>query len=133
LAVGLGTACQLAERGLEAEGTRLASLRDRLANELKTGRRDLIEHGHPQHRLPNTLSVALPGRDASGLLGDLADDLAASAGSACHGGTMISYVLQAMGVENELARATIRLTLGRFTTEEEIEKAAEMILAAIRR
>ena len=60
---------------------------------------------------------------------NLAEDLAASAGSACHSGaTMISYVLQAMGVEPALARATVRLSLGRFTTEEEIDRAVELIL-----
>jgi cysteine desulfurase len=133
LAVGLGTACQLAEHELGAEQARLAGLRDRLATALRSARADLVEHGHPEHRLANTLSVAIPGQDASGLLDDLAEDLAASAGSACHGGTMISYVLQAMGVGEDLARSTIRLSLGRFTTEEEVDRAAELILEAIRR
>ena len=133
LAVGLGTACELAQHETEKEQQRLASLRNRLAAGLRTGCEDIVEHGHPEHRLPNTLSVALPGQDANGLVGELAEDLAASAGSACHSGaTMISYVLQAMGVEPELARATIRLSVGRFTTEEEIDRAVELILEAIR-
>jgi len=133
LAVGLGTACELALNEVAEEQERLADLRSRLAAGLRTGCEDLVEHGHPEERLPNTLSVAFPGRDAGGLLGDLAEDLAASAGSACHSGaTMISYVLQAMGVEPELARATLRLSVGRFTTEEEIDRAVELILEAIR-
>ena len=130
LAAGLGTACELAQHETEKEQQSLASLRNRLAAGLRTGCEDIVEHGHPEHRLPNTLSVALPGQDANGLVGELAEDLAASAGSACHSGaTMISYVLQAMGVEPELARATIRLSVGRFTTEEEIDRAVELILA----
>lgn len=133
LAAGLGTACELAQHELGEERERLAGLRDRLAVSLRTGCEDMVEHGHPEDRLPNTLSVAFPGHDAGGLVGILADDLAASAGSACHSGaTMISYVLQAMGVEPALARATIRLSVGRFTTEEEVDRAVELILEAIR-
>jgi len=133
LAVGLGTACELALNEVAEEQERLADLRSRLAAGLRTGSEDLVEHGHPEERLPNTLSVAFPGRDAGGLLGDLAEDLAASAGSACHSGaTMISYVLQAMGVEPAMARGTVRLSLGRFTTEEEIDRAVELIVEAAR-
>ena len=129
LAVGLGVACELAQHEVSAEQEWLAGLRGRLAAGLRAGYEDLVEHGHPDHRLPNTLSVAFPGQDAYGLLDSLADELAASAGSACHSGaTMISYVLQAMGVEPELARATVRFSVGRFTTEEEIERAVELIL-----
>ena len=131
LAVGLGAACELALSEVAEEQERLADLRSRLAAGLRAGSGDLVEHGHPGERLPNTLSVAFPGRDAGGLLGVLAEDLAASAGSACHSGaTMISYVLQAMGVEPALARATVRLSLGRFTTEEEIDRATTLILNA---
>lgn len=134
LAAGLGIACELARSEVREEQTRLAGLRERLVNGLRTGCEDLVEHGHPAHRLPNTLSVALPGHDANGLVGELAEELALSAGSACHSGaTMISYVLQAMGVEPALARATIRLSVGRFTTEEEVDRATELIVAAARR
>jgi cysteine desulfurase len=134
LAVGLGAACELAQREVVEEQGRLAVLRSSLAAGLQAECEGLVEHGHPEQRLPNTLSVAFPGRDANTLISELAEDLAASAGSACHSGaTMISYVLQAMGVEPELARATVRLSVGRFTTEEEIERATGLILGAIRR
>jgi len=129
LVVGLGAACEVADGEDAAEAKRLASLRDRLLALLRESFPDLVAHGDPEHRLPNTLSVAFPGHDASGLLDSLADELAASAGSACHSGaTMISYVLHAMGVDAEIARATIRLSVGRFTTEEEIDRAAGLIL-----
>jgi cysteine desulfurase len=134
LAVGLGTACELASREVEGERERLARLRDQLADELREGYQELVEHGHPENRLANTLSVAFPGHDAHGLVSELADDLAASAGSACHSGaTMISYVLQAMAVDEATARSTIRLSLGRFTTEEEIDRAAKLIVAKVGR
>jgi len=134
LAVGLGIACELAQHEVTKEQERLAGLRDRLAALLGDSFPDLVEHGHPDHRLPNTLSVAFPGCDGGELVGNLGDELAASAGSACHSGaTMISYVLQAMGVEPELARATVRLSLGRFTTEAEVDRAAELIIEAARR
>jgi cysteine desulfurase len=133
LAVGLGMACELARDEVAGERLRLADLRGRLAAGLRAGCGDLVEHGDPDNRLPNTLSVALPGRDANGLVENLAKELAVSAGSACHSGTtMISYVLQAMGVEPDLARATVRLSVGRFTTEEEIDRAVELILEATR-
>jgi len=131
LAVGLGIACELAQDEVTEEQVRLADLRGRLAAGLRAGCGDLVEHGHPDDRLPNTLSVALPGSNANGLVESLAEELAISAGSACHSGaTMISYVLQAMGVEPEFARSTIRLSVGRFTTEEEIDRAVELILEA---
>jgi len=133
LAVGLGMACELAQDEVVGQQMRLADLRERLAVGLRTGCGDLVEHGHPNDRLPNTLSVALPGRDANGLVENLAEELAVSAGSACHSGaTMISYVLQAMGVGSDLARATVRFSVGRFTTEEEIDQATELTLDATR-
>jgi cysteine desulfurase len=132
LAVGLGTACELVAQEASEERDRLPILRNQLADRLRMGFQDLVEHGHPEQRLPNTLSVAFPGHDASSLIDALADDLAASAGSACHSGsTMISYVLQAMGVDPDIARSTIRLSVGRFTTEEEIDGAVEVILGAL--
>jgi cysteine desulfurase len=103
-----------------------------LVARLRAGRTDLVEHGHPEHRLPNTSSVAFPGCVADGLLDGLTDDLAASAGAACHAGAAtVSHVLQAMGVEPEIAAATIRLSVGRFTADEEIDRGAELILEAI--
>jgi cysteine desulfurase len=129
LAVGLGTACELAAREVGAEQERLSALCRRLLNLLKASVADLVEHGHPVHRLPNTLSVAFPGTDAGELLERLANEVAASAGAACHAGAAtVSHVLAAMGVDPELARATIRLSVGRFTTEDEIDRAARLIL-----
>jgi cysteine desulfurase len=129
LAVGLGKACELARHEVETEQGKLAGLRDQLAAKLRAGRDDLVEHGDPEHRLPNTLSMAFPGCIADELLESLTDDMAASAGAACHAGAAtVSHVLQAMKVDPEIAAATVRLSVGRFTTEDEIERGAELIL-----
>jgi cysteine desulfurase len=133
LAVGLGKACELAQHEVGEERGRLVGLCDALAARLKVGCEDLVQHGHPEQRLPNTLSVAFPGCVADELLDSLTDELAASAGAACHAGAAtVSHVLQAMKIDPGIAAATVRLSVGRFTTEEEVERGAEMILQAIR-
>ncbi|MCW8985474.1 MAG: cysteine desulfurase [Thermoanaerobaculales bacterium] len=132
LAVGLGTACELAAQEVVAEQAKLGGLRDLLAAKLREARGDVVVHGHPEHRLPNTLSVAFPGCVADELLESLADELAASAGAACHAGAAtVSHVLLAMQVDPEIAAATVRLSVGRFTTEDEIERGAETIRSAL--
>ena len=129
--VGLGAACELIHSEEATEGEWLSSLRERLLRLLRGGVVGLVEHGDPCHRLPNTLSVALPGIDANELLTRLSDEVAASAGAACHAGEVnVSHVLGAMRVDPEIALSTVRLSVGRFTTEEEIDRAAEMILEA---
>ena len=130
LAAGLGAACKLAAVEVDAEQKHLAGLRDRLFGLFSEGFAGVAAHGDPAKRLPNTLSVAFPGIEASKLLLDLGDEVAASAGAACHsGGVSVSHVLEAMGVDETTARSTVRFSVGRFTTEEEIDQAAEIILA----
>lgn len=130
--VGLGAACALVRDEPPTEHHRLASLRDRLRNRLSAGVEGLIEHAAGAERLPNTLSVSLPGAHAGDLLATVGDELAASAGAACHGlKIQVSHVLAAMGVTTEVALGTIRLSVGRFTTEEEIDRGAEIIFVAL--
>ncbi len=129
LAVGLGTACELVRSEVEAEVPRLTALRDRLVALLEAGFASVVEHGDPANGLPNTASVALPGIEASTLLRELGDEVAASAGAACHAdGVHVSHVLDAMGVDADLARATVRLSVGRFSTTGEVECAARLII-----
>jgi cysteine desulfurase len=132
MAVGLGAACAIVRSELVDETKRLSRLRDRLESRLRAGLPGLVVHGHPTERLPNTLSVALPGTHAHRLLERLGDRVAASPGSACHADKVqVSHVLSAMGVEPALALSTIRLSVGRFTTEDEVDRAAELILAEV--
>ena len=81
-------------------------------------------------RLPNTLNVSVPGVDGGALL-DAVPEVCASTGAACHDRAVtLSHVLAAMGVSKEMGRGAIRLTLGRENTEEQIDKAAELIVTA---
>lgn len=131
--VGLGAACALVRDEPPQEHQRLASLRDRLRDRLAAGVEGLIEHAAGAQRLPNTLSVSLPGAHAGDLLEAVGDELAASAGAACHGlKIQVSHVLSAMGVTTEVALGTVRFSVGRFTTEDEVDRGAAIILKAMR-
>jgi cysteine desulfurase len=130
--VGLGAACELVHHGVDREGAHLRALRDRLRDRLAAGTPGLVEHAAGAERLPNTLSVSLPGSHAGELLEAIGDRVAASAGAACHGLTVqVSHVLAAMGVSPEVALGTVRLSAGRFTTEDEIDRAAAIVLEAM--
>ncbi len=129
--VGLGVACALASaEGLDAYATRVRSLRDRLHRLLAAGIPGLVLNGHPEHRLPNTLNVSVPGLSGRRIL-DACPEVAASTGSACHEGEdRVSGVLGAMGVPPEVALGALRLTLGLLTTTEEIESAGAALVRA---
>lgn len=125
--VGLGQACAIAAERLANDHQRLAALRDRLQHRLEAA--GWIVNGHREARLPNTLNISLEGADGEELL-QRTPDLAASTGSACHSGrTDPSAVLMAMGVSRLRALGAIRLSLGRWTTEADIEQAAAALIA----
>jgi cysteine desulfurase len=93
---------------------------------------ELLLNGHPDERLPNTLSVGFRGIKADDLLYELWDQVAVSAGAACHSeGVTISAVLQAMAVPPEYAMGTLRFSTGRFTSAQEIERAIDAVVAAV--
>lgn len=122
--VGLGVACERARRDLVAEGARVRNLRDRLWQRLQDRVPGLALNGHPGQRLPNTLSVRFPGVSGNAVLAE-GPELAASTGSACHaGGEEAPAVVVLMGVSPLEALGTVRLTLGRGTTTDEVERAA---------
>jgi cysteine desulfurase len=130
--VGLGAASVLVRDEPTTEHARIEGLRDRLRDRLGKEVDGLIEHAADADRLPNTLSVSLPGAHAGDLLEAIGDQVAASAGAACHGFTIqVSHVLAAMGVTSEVALGTIRLSVGRFTNEEEVDRGSEIILEAL--
>lgn len=132
--VGLGAAAEIAAQELDATTAHLAATRDRLWQGISTNLEDIRLNGHPTLRLPNTLSVGFAGLDIDDLLYELWDDVAASAGAACHSeGVTISAVLQAMGVPREYAMCTLRFSTGRPTTTEEVDQAVKAIAAAARR
>ena len=111
----------------------LRQLRDRLWERLRAELEDrVVLNGHPEKRLPNTLNLNFVGQSGADLL-QAAPEIAASTGSACHEGNVcLSPVLQAMGVPAELGRGAVRLSVGRFTTLQEIEQAAEILARCAR-
>jgi cysteine desulfurase len=128
-AVALGRAVQLAAAEQPSVAERVASLRDLLAHRLKATVADLVVNAEDSARAPHLLSVAIPGADSEALLMhfDLAG-VAVSSGSACSTGAVEpSHVLVAMGIPRELALGTIRFSLGRETTEADIERAVEVV------
>jgi cysteine desulfurase len=127
--VGLGAACELARRSLPDTSGRLRQLRDRLWDRLRAGLGGrILLNGHPEERLPNTLNVSFVGRVGSELL-ESVPEVAASTGSACHEGQVTqSPVLCAMGVPPEVGCGAVRLSVGRFTTEDEVDRGAEALL-----
>jgi cysteine desulfurase len=127
--VGLGAACEVARRSLPAASEWLRQLRDRLWERLRAGLGERVSlNGHPEKRLPNTLNVNFAGCVGSELL-ERTPEVAASTGSACHEGKVTqSPVLCAMGVPPDLGRGALRLTVGRFTTEDEIDRAAAALV-----
>jgi len=126
---GLGAALAAACERREAEGLRLTALRNRLEAGLLAAIPGARVNGAGAPRLPNVLSITLPGVDAEALLMALdLEGLCASAGSACHSGsTKPSSVLSAMGLSVAEARATLRLSLGWTSTEAEVEGALALI------
>ena len=131
--VGLGQACELAKETLEQNRVHMQKTRDLLYNELVKRLGPLRRNGHPEQRLPNTLSISFPQVEANTLLDEL-QGVAASAGAACHSDAIdISATLAAMQVPTEYAMGTIRFSTGRSTTEEDILQAAQMVSEAVSR
>ncbi len=127
--VGLGVACAIAADHQPQEERRLTLLRDKLHVLLADAVPNLALNGHPTSRLPNTLNVSLCGALGQAVLA-FTPDVAASTGSACHAGASApSPVLMAMGLPAERALSALRLSLGRWTSEEEIERAAAALIA----
>jgi len=135
--VGLGKAAEIAQREMDAEAKRLISLRDRLIK----GLMGQIEHsrlnGHPTRRLPNNVNVSIEFVEGESMLLNLdLEGIAASTGSACSSSSLEpSYVLLAMGLSHELAHGSLRFSLGRETTEEDIARVLEVsprIIAKLR-
>ncbi len=130
LDVGLGAACELAESWIGRQSIR--NLRDlfwrRLTEEFDG---DVVLNGHPTDRLPNTLNVSFPGKLGTEILHAL-DGVAASTGSACHSGSIeLSPVLKAMRIPPETGMGAIRFSLGRTTTQEEIETVVKRLKAIL--
>jgi cysteine desulfurase len=135
--VGLGKAAELAAVKPEEHIRHLREMRDRLHQGLEQqlgGEINLKLNGHPTRRLPNTLSISFAGIEANTLLAEIEEQVAASAGAACHSDNIdVSVTLAAMHVPVRFAMGTLRLSTGRFTSSAEIDRAVQVISTAARR
>jgi cysteine desulfurase len=132
--VGLGQACAVAARDLAANMAHMQAMRDRLHQGISAQLEAVRLNGHPEHRLPNTVSLAFKNREANRLLEEIGLEVAASAGAACHADSVtLSHVLEAMQVPIEWAKGTLRFSVGRMTTPQEIEQATSTVVGAVKR
>lgn len=129
--VAIGKAAELAARELNDHASHVSDLRNEfqqmLLERLGSG---IVVNGHPQKRLPNTLHVSFRNTTGVDLLNRI-PDIAASTGAACHSGQIyLSATMKAMGIDPELAAGSVRFSVGRFTTRDEIHRAVDLICAA---
>jgi len=129
--VALGAAAELAHGSLDVTSDHLRTVRDRLLEQLEASIPGLRLNGHPEQRLPNTLHLSLPGVSGRALLNTVADEIEASVGSTCHSEhDAVSGVLAAMGMDATRAAGAVRLSVGRASTTDEIDRAAASLVAA---
>jgi len=133
LAVGLGEACAIAAQEMAAEAARLHGLRDRFLDALRSAVPDVHLHGELDQRIGGNLNFSFPDIEGQDLMMRLTG-LSVSTGSACSSAAVgPSHVLSSLGVEPRLLHNALRIGLGRFTTEDEVDRAVEMIATAVRR
>jgi cysteine desulfurase len=131
--VGLGKAAEIARRDFAINTRQMRLTRDLLFERLKEALPQIKLNGHPELRLPNTLSIGFPNMEANTLLDEL-QGIAASAGAACHADQVdVSAVLTAMKVPIQYAMGTIRFSTGKNTTAEQLEEAARIVIEAVKR
>jgi cysteine desulfurase len=130
--VGMGEASRILRENMDAENARIAALRNRLWSRLSQ-LEGVQVNGDLDRRLPGNLNVAFANVDGETLMMAL-DDVAVSSGSACTSATVEpSYVLRALGLPDDLAHASLRFTVGRFTTEDDIDRAARRVIEVVQR
>lgn len=133
LCVGLGEACAIAQREMHQESLRLHKLRARFQARVTEALSDIYLNGHAEQRIPGNLNYSFAFVEGEGLMMGI-KRLAVSSGSACTSASLEpSYVLRALGVDEELAHTSLRIGFGRFTTDDEIEEAATLIIETVKR
>ncbi len=131
LCVGFGKTCELAVAEMPAEAERLQKMRDGVIEKLMSELDGILINGGMEHRVSGNLNISIEGADAESLMAAL-PDLAMSSGSACSSASEeSSYVLQTIGLSDEMAETSLRIGLGRFNTENEVEYAAERLIEEI--
>ena len=130
LAIGFAEAAKLAGENMVDESKRIIALRDLLLNQLRENIPELMVLGSMEHRLSGNLSLVFPNISGNSLVAALGDRLAVSTGSSCSSiSSEPSHVIKALGVDDDIAGAALRISIGRFNTEEEIRQAAGLLLS----
>lgn len=127
--VGIGKAAEIAKSEMEEEAERVKLLRDKLENGIKDRIPEIIINGHPEQRLFNTLNMCIKYIEGEGILLHLdMEGICASSGSACTSGSLEpSHVLLALGLPHEVAHSSLRLSLGKDNTEQEVNRVIEVL------
>lgn len=129
----MGKAAEIAGEELEFDSQHISKLSQRLYNKLKENIKEIYLNGDPELRYPGNLNISFAYVEGESLIMAI-KELAVSSGSACTSESLEpSYVLRALGVDEELAHTSLRIGIGRFTTEEEIDYAADSIIKAVER
>jgi len=132
--VGFGKACAIAKEEMAAEHERVLALRERLYKRMTASLSEVHINGSAEHRVAGNLNVSFAYVEGESLLMAINKEVAVSSGSACTSASLEpSYVLRALGVGDELAHSSIRFGLGRFSTEEEVDHVADLMIGAVTR
>ena len=130
--VGFGKAAEIARLEMHADAERLSKLRDRLEHELTSRLEECYINGNVDHRMPHVTNISFKHVEGEGLMMTFNQNIAVSSGSACTSASLEpSYVLVALGLGDDLAHSSIRFSLGRFTTDEEVDFAVEKLVAGV--
>jgi cysteine desulfurase len=131
--VGFGKACEIAQQEMTEENKHLLDMRNKLQAGLFERLDEIYLNGHPTERLPGNLNVSFAYVEGESLLMGI-NDIAVSSGSACTSATLEpSYVIRALGVNEELAHSSIRFGLGRFNTDEEVDYVTDRVSKEVSR
>ena len=130
--VGFGKAAEIARLEMHSDAERLSKLRDRLEHELTSKLEECYINGNVNHRMPHVTNISFKQVEGDGLMMTYNQNIAVSSGSACTSASLEpSYVLVALGLGDDLAHSSIRFSLGRFTTDEEVDFAVEKLVAGV--
>lgn len=131
--VGMGKAAEIAMHEMAAEGERLRRLRDHFESEMMK-MEEVVCNGNREHRMPHVTNLSFKHVEGEGLMMTFNKNVALSSGSACTSASLEpSYVLKALGLGDDLAHSSLRISLGRFTTEQDVEDAIELIRNGVNR
>ncbi|HTM92967.1 MAG TPA: aminotransferase class V-fold PLP-dependent enzyme, partial [Flavisolibacter sp.] len=129
---GFGKAAEICKKEMEKDEQHLTLLRDKLENTL-LNLGDVYINGSKEHRLPNVANLSFKNVEGQALMMNINKEIAVSSGSACTSASLEpSYVLRALGLNDELAHSSIRFSLGRFTTEEEIDFTSQQVSKVVK-